>query len=69
MGKKLLTKWGESLNPEHILEEYPRPGMVRDNYVCLNGLWDYAITDSGTIPEQYEGKILVPFSPEAAGIR
>ena len=33
----LSTVWGEQLDPEHILEEYPRPQLVRDNYINLNG--------------------------------
>ena len=61
-----MTRWGQVLDPEHVLEEYPRPGMKRDSYISLNGLWDYAITDSPELPESYEGKILVPFSPEAS---
>ena len=48
-----------------MLEEYPRPGMRRESYVCLNGFWDYAITGSKEFPEEYDGRILVPFSPEA----
>ena len=65
MGDNLLTKWGTTIDPEHVLEEYPRPGMKRESYICLNGYWDYAITDSMELPENYEGRILVPFSPEA----
>ena len=65
MGNRVLTKWGKAIDPEHVLEEYPRPGMKRDSYVCLNGFWDYAITGSSAFPQNYEGKILVPFSPEA----
>ena len=65
MGKTLLTKWGKKIDPEHVLEDYPRPGMKRDSYICLNGFWDYAITKTAGFPEQYDGRILVPFSPEA----
>ena len=46
------------------LSEYPRPQLKRDSYICLNGYWDYAIRGSEVIPEQYDGKILVPYSPE-----
>ena len=46
------------------LSEYPRPQLKRDSYICLNGLWDYAIKQDDSIPEKYDGKILVPFSPE-----
>ena len=66
MGTVMLTRWGRDLDLDHVLEEYPRPGMRRASYVCLNGTWDYAITDSPELPAQYDGPILVPFSPEAA---
>ena len=62
----LSTKWGRELDHSCVLPEYPRPAMVRDSYLNLNGLWDYAFTKSEEIPDRYEGKILVPFSPEAA---
>ena len=65
MPATLFTRWGREVDPEHVLMEYPRPGMVRNSYLNLNGYWDYAITGSGILPEHYEGKILVPFSPEA----
>ena len=45
--------------------DYPRPGMQRDSFICLNGIWDYAMTQSTEFPEEYDGRILVPFSPEA----
>ncbi len=63
----LYTPWGETLTPEHVWEEYPRPQMVRQNYTVLNGLWDYAITSKTDLskPLNYEGQILVPFSPES----
>ncbi len=48
------------------LSEYPRPQMVRDSYMCLNGTWQYAITDSEVRPAEMQGDILVPFSPESA---
>lgn len=61
---QLMTVWGEHLDRERVLQEYPRPQMVRDNYTILNGVWNYAITASSKMPEQYDGSILVPFSPE-----
>ena len=39
--------------------------MIRDSYMNLNGYWDYAFTKEFRIPEKYDGKILVPFSPES----
>ncbi len=62
---KLTTKWGERINPEHVLAEYPRPQLRRENWICLNGTWQYAFTKKSSRPEQPEGDILVPFSPEA----
>lgn len=62
---RLTTVWGEGLDAEHVLEEYPRPQLKRDNYTILNGYWRYAITRSGDMPTAYDGTILVPFSPES----
>ena len=61
----LDTVWGEALDPEHVLEEYPRPQMMRPQYEILNGYWRYAITSSGKYPKDFDGLILVPFSPES----
>ena len=47
------------------LQEYPRPQYQRESYVNLNGWWQYAITESKDVPESFDGKILVPFSPES----
>ena len=46
------------------LSEYPRPQFRRDPYICLNGYWEYAIRKSEEIPDNFDGQILVPFSPE-----
>lgn len=62
---QLYTKWGEELDPEHVLKEYPRPQLKRDNYTILNGYWDYCITKKKGKPAKFDGKILVPFSPES----
>ncbi|RKM56157.1 glycoside hydrolase family 2 [Butyrivibrio sp. CB08] len=76
---RLFTPWGENLDKDNVLTEYPRPQFVRDSYVNLNGYWDYCIIDkpsdfkndqlnaafSDEIPAQMDGQILVPFSPEA----
>ena len=63
--KQLYTKWGRVLDREHVLKEYPRPLMVRDSYLNLNGEWEYAFTEKFCKPDEYEGRILVPFSPES----
>lgn len=63
---QLTTTWGEMLDKEHIWQEYPRPQMQREHFQMLHGEWDYAIVPQS---EEYsfesQGKILVPFSPEA----
>ena len=62
----LTTVWGEKLDKENIWQEYPRPQMQREHFQMLHGEWDYAIVPQS---EEYsfesQGKILVPFSPEA----
>lgn len=60
----MKTAWGEALDPNRILQEYPRPQMQRDSYLNLNGAWSYAITETERPPAQFDGEILVPFSPE-----
>ncbi len=62
---KLLTPWGEQLDREHPLPEYPRPQMKRDSYVNLNGLWRYAISNTSLRPLDWDGEIVVPFAPES----
>lgn len=47
------------------LAEYPRPQFKRDSYMTLNGKWDYAIYRKSENFGGYQGKILVPYSPEA----
>ncbi|WP_181762909.1 DUF2804 family protein [Rhodococcus spelaei] len=63
----MITEWGETLDPDHVLPEYPRPQLVRDSYVNLNGRWDHAFTSSAVTerPRTWDGEIVVPFSPEA----
>ena len=62
----MLTEWGERLNAQNPLPEYPRPQIRRENWLCLNGPWEYAISGGLVEPAGYDGTIIVPFSPEAA---
>jgi len=43
-------------------EEYPRPQMRRDSYLCLNGTWELAVT-RGDVSPVYDRTVLVPFPP------
>ena len=59
----LETPFAKKLDPCQVLSEYPRPQMVRASYLNLNGEWDYCITKDKN-DCVYQGRILVPFSPE-----
>ena len=52
--KQLYTRWGKKIDPEHVLSEYPRPLLVRDSYINLNGYWEYAFKDAFQKPEKYD---------------
>ena len=65
----MMTPFGETVTPENAWREYPRPQMVRSNWTCLNGEWDWAITPTTNTcgrPKTWQGKILVPFAIESA---
>jgi hypothetical protein len=66
-GNKIKTQWTDKVDPVNSLPEYPRPSLVRDQWMNLNGLWDYAILPAGSaVPELFDGKILVPFAAESS---
>lgn len=65
-GAKITTAWSERLDPLAPLPEYPRPHMVREDWLNLNGLWDYAVRPVIARGSGYDGKILVPFAAESA---
>lgn len=62
---ELKTRWGNQVDIKNPLSEYPRPNMVRDSFLSLNGEWEYCINQQKEVAE-YDGKIIVPFSPETA---
>lgn len=66
-GDRIMTKWGEDIDPSSVWEEYPRPIMERSEWQNLNGLWEYAITGKdATAPKDWQGEILVPFCAESS---
>lgn len=63
---QLTTEWGQKLDRNSVWQEYPRPQMQREHFQMLHGEWDYAIVPQNEEHSfETQGKILVPFSPEA----
>ncbi|MHA4895237.1 glycoside hydrolase family 2 protein [Pedobacter sp. PWIIR3] len=63
----IQSRWAKEVSPSNALKEYPRPQLTRNNWVNLNGLWDYAITvKDAPQPEKFDGEILVPYPLESA---
>ena len=62
--ERLLTPFGEKLNKDLPLNDYPRPQFNRHDFYNLNGRWEYAIYDKNEEFKGYQGEIIVPFSPE-----
>ncbi len=63
----LYTQWGEDINPENVLPEYPRPTLVRKDWMNLNGIWNFTIQPKDTEkPTKHDRQILVPFPAESA---
>lgn len=71
----LPTPWSaEALRADVPLNEYPRPQMVRQDWLCLNGTWQYMggnnapsakdASQAARFPAQPE-QIRVPFPPES----
>jgi beta-galactosidase/beta-glucuronidase len=71
----LPTQWTKAAMEAAVpFSEYPRPQMQRDNWMCLNGKWDYkggkniesAIDPKEPITFDTKAeKILVPYCPES----
>jgi len=78
---QLPTPWtNDAIQASVPLSEYPRPQLQRNEWMCLNGKWDYQggkgapAARHPQAPASFEGvheKILVPYCPESflSGIR
>ena len=65
--RSIMSRWAEDVGPDNVWREYPRPQLVRADWLSLNGLWDYALLGKTSAkPSAYEGEILVPFCVESA---
>ena len=62
----MRSVWTDKVDKNCPLPEYPRPQMVRDSFLNLNGIFDYAIVPKETeLVTDFDGKILVPFAVES----
>jgi Glycosyl hydrolases family 2, sugar binding domain/Glycosyl hydrolases family 2, TIM barrel domain/Glycosyl hydrolases family 2 len=65
----LLTRWAKDVRPDGVHPEYPRPQMVRKDWLNLNGLWQLAFGKQGEEPplgKDLPERILVPYPVESA---
>jgi beta-galactosidase/beta-glucuronidase len=62
----LQTRWTKAVSPENAHPEYPRPQLVRKDWLNLNGVWGLEITTSDAQPTVFPLEILVPFPVESA---
>ena len=65
----LMTRWANNVDENNPLPEYPRPQMVRKDWLNLNGLWEFTSgSDGDAVPagQTLPQKILVPFPVESA---
>ena len=65
----LMTRWASLVNTNAPLPEYPRPQMVRTNWMNLNGIWQFqpgATNDPVPAGQTLSNEILVPYPMESA---
>ncbi|MCX6914011.1 MAG: beta galactosidase jelly roll domain-containing protein, partial [Verrucomicrobia bacterium] len=62
----MKTRWAKEVSPANAHPEYPRPQMVREEWLNLNGIWDLAISSKDATRATFDTQILVPFPVESA---
>ncbi|MDR0390739.1 MAG: hypothetical protein LBH59_02445 [Planctomycetaceae bacterium] len=76
---KLKTVWSNEVLPDRVHPDYPRPTLVRRDWLNLNGFWEWRQSDLPTTPvgietprisvtknDQFDGRVLVPFAIESS---
>ncbi|WP_446686131.1 sugar-binding domain-containing protein [Paenibacillus aurantiacus] len=66
---QIETPWADDVTKENVLPEYPRPQLAREDWVNLNGEWEFEAADSNDgVPsgKTLSERILVPFAAESA---
>lgn len=64
-----MTDWAQLVDTNAPWPEYPRPQMVRPDWLNLNGIWQFqpgAANDIVPTNQTLSGEILVPFPMESA---
>ncbi|HYO55385.1 hypothetical protein, partial [Archangium sp.] len=64
----LSTPWTAQVSPTNALPEYPRPQLVRPDWLNLNGEWQFATATAGQTPpfgQNLAESVLVPFPIES----
>jgi hypothetical protein len=65
----LATPWTSQVSTTNALPEYPRPQLVRTDWLNLNGEWQFASATAGQAPpvnQNLAESVLVPFPIESA---
>ncbi|WP_371604405.1 PA14 domain-containing protein [Streptomyces sp. NBC_01220] len=65
---RLTTAFGDKVDRDHPLPEYPRPQQVRDDWKNLNGSWEFAGAAAGEQPvfgKKLGERITVPYPVES----
>lgn len=54
-----------NINPLDVpFNEYPRPLLKRESYLCLNGIWDFCILKNKNEIPKFDQKVVVPYAIE-----